>query len=106
MDESLYKNYNKNNQMIELCCFVKENSNNKNYNICEEAIKKAMGNNPDAAEPHNLLGIILSLKGEHLKAMKHFRAAIDLNPTYEPARKNLFCGAKKHKQNFKYSFGC
>lgn len=40
---------------------------------------------PDSAETHNLLGIIEEYKNNHILAMKHFRAACDLDPTYAPA---------------------
>jgi hypothetical protein len=48
-----------------------------------------MKNSPHAPEPHNLLGMLLENQGDHLLAMKHFRAAWALEPTYLPARYNL-----------------
>lgn len=56
---------------------------------CEMLISNAMGNHPSAPEPHNLYGLILESRGKHCDAMKHFRAAWALDPTYDPARKNL-----------------
>lgn len=44
---------------------------------------------PDSAEPHNLLGIIEEYRNNHILAMKHFRDACDLDPTYAPARLNI-----------------
>ena len=49
----------------------------------------AMSVYPDAPQPHNLLGVLLEKQGDHLLAMKHFRAAYALDPTYWPARHNL-----------------
>ncbi|OYP11716.1 hypothetical protein CG709_08570 [Lachnotalea glycerini] len=46
-------------------------------------------NSPHAPEPHNLMGMILEWQGDHLLAMKHFRASWDLDPSYLPARHNL-----------------
>lgn len=59
------------------------------YDVCMEQICKAMEQYPDAPHPHNLLGILLEKKGMHAAAMKHFRAAWALDPTYLPARQNL-----------------
>lgn len=44
---------------------------------------------PHAPHPHNLMGILLEKQGNHLSAMKHFRAAWALDPTYLPCRINL-----------------
>lgn len=62
------------------------------FNHIEESKKmvvEAMGEYPDAAEPHNLYGILMERMGEHVGAMKHFRAAWALDPTYEPAKRNM-----------------
>jgi len=52
-------------------------------------IEEAIGKYPHAPEPHNLLGLLLEAQGEHIAAMKHFRAAWALDPTYLPTRQNL-----------------
>ena len=59
------------------------------YRECERLIFDAMGKYPHAAEPHNLIGIVLEKEGDHITAMKHFRAAWALDPAYLPARQNL-----------------
>lgn len=48
-----------------------------------------MSKHPNSAIPHNLLGIIYEKKCNHILAMKHFRAAWCLDPTYLPARENI-----------------
>lgn len=73
----------------ELCNSIKELVLEKDYKNCERIIYKAMEEFPHAPHPHNLLGIVLEKKGEHLMAMKHFRAAWALDPTYSPANHNL-----------------
>lgn len=72
-----------------LCAAVRGLIARREYGACEELIRRAMGRYPNAAEPHNLLGILLEKEGDHPGAMRHFRAAWDLDPTYLPARKNL-----------------
>lgn len=48
-----------------------------------------MGEYPHAPQPHNFMGIILEKENCHIEAMKHFRAAWALDPTYMPARYNM-----------------
>lgn len=76
-----------------LCEDVRHLIEDKEYGICEEKITEAMRRYPHAPQPHNLMGILLEKSGEHVKAMKHFRAAWALDPTYVPARRNMerFC---------------
>lgn len=59
---------------------------------CEDAvflIRQKMAQFPDAPEPHNLYGIILEKQRDTVGAMKHFRAAWALEPSYAPARQNM-----------------
>ena len=60
-----------------------------NYEKSEEYLRKAIAQNMSMPEPHNLLGAIYELKGDILQAKKHYRAALDLDPTYIPAKENL-----------------
>ena len=62
---------------------------NKDFDKAEIYLKKAIAENMDSAEPHNLLGVLIESKGDNLLAAKHYRAALDLDPTYQPAQKNL-----------------
>lgn len=78
-------------ELNRLCMKVKELVSLRDYEKCESLIRSAMGNYPHAPQPHNLIGILLEKKGDHLTAMKHFRAAWALDPTYIPARQNLDC---------------
>ncbi len=55
------------------------------YPLIVEAIRA----NPDAPQPHNLLGIWFELMGDGDKARKHYRAAYALDPTFKPACRNL-----------------
>ena len=79
---------------------VKEYLATGKFDDCEKAIYNAMYKYPHAAAPHNLLGIFLEKTGDHIEAMRHFRAACDLEPTYKPAEQNLivfgtFCPGRK-----------
>ena len=61
----------------------------KKYRECEALICTAMFEHPHDAVPHNLMGLLLEHENHHPEAMRHFRAAYDLDPTYGPAEWNL-----------------
>lgn len=70
---------------------------------CEQRIAQAMQQYPHSPVPHNLMGIFLSQQNEPLRAMKHFRAAAALEPTYIPARCNLeLCTSLNSSGSFAY----
>lgn len=52
-------------------------------------IAETMMLNPDAPEPHNLLGIYYEMTGDYCAARKHYRAGYALDPTYKPCCRNL-----------------
>lgn len=54
-----------------------------------KTIINAINLNPNAPEPHNLLGIWYEFKNDNDLARKHYRAAYALDPTYKPASENL-----------------
>ena len=72
-----------------LCDRVRELMGRGAYDECEQLILSAMGTYPHAPEPHNLLGILLEKQGDRPLAVKHYRAAWALDPTYRPVRQNL-----------------
>jgi tetratricopeptide (TPR) repeat protein len=92
---------NDNIELITLCNTVRELISKRKLNESEELIRQAMAKYPHAPEPHNLMGIQLENKDDYLSAIKHFRAAWALDPTYTPARYNLeqyadmFCKNRK-----------
>jgi len=64
---------------------ISENS----YGEAAQVSRKAMKAEPDEPEAYNLLGGMYELKGNWQNAQKFYRMALDLDPTYEPARENL-----------------
>lgn len=89
-----------NEKLVLLCDTVRTLYEEEKYEECFDLIYKGMNEFPHAAEPHNLLGILLEKSGDHVLAMKHFRAAWALDPTFKPANHNLhyygtfFCDGK------------
>lgn len=61
----------------------------KDYDGALQAVRRAMY--LDCAKPQafNLAGALMEIKGNLSEARKYFRAAYALDPTFEPARKNL-----------------
>ena len=76
-------------ELTALCDSVKHLAGEGAYSECEKLIAEAMRKHPHAPQPHNLMGVLLEIKDDRTAAMKHFRAAWALDPTYIPARYNL-----------------
>ncbi len=51
---------------------------------------------PTRPEAFNLLGAIREIDGNRHDAMRHYRVALDLDPTYAPARYNLLRDTNVH----------
>jgi DNA-binding NtrC family response regulator len=73
----------------ELIEFAKKCINEKKFDKAIEYLKKAMVEKLESPEPQNLLGVLYELKGDLSKAGKHYRAALELDPTYRPSQDNL-----------------
>ena len=76
-------------ELTDLCQKVRELSARCEYDTCAQMVAEAMAVYPCAPQPHNLLGVLMEHVGDHGNAMRQFRAAMDLDPTYAPARQNL-----------------
>ena len=91
------------NELSALCDLVKQLALKGDYIGCEKHIADAMSEHPHAPQPHNLMGVLLEMRHDHMAAMKHFRAAWSLDPTYYPARHNLDNFASFYMRD-KYAF--
>lgn len=60
----------------------------KEFDLAEEFASRAVAVGTSRPEAYNLLGSLLELRGERFQAMKYYRAALDMDPTYAPAREN------------------
>ena len=76
-------------KLTKLCRDAKLLIEEEKYEECKRLISNAMGTFPHAPQPHNLMGILLEQENNVLGAMRHFRSAWALDPTYLPARYNL-----------------
>ena len=76
-------------KLHDLCANVRALASSGQYDTCIALICNAMQAFPSAPQPHNLMGVLMEKTGDHPLAMKHFRAASALDPTYHPASQNL-----------------
>ena len=62
---------------------------NHDIDAAREHVRRAIGLDSSRPEAFNLLGLLLESTGDKLQALKNYRAALDLDPTYQPANENL-----------------
>ena len=63
--------------------------NERHFEAAAEHARQAIGADPSRPEAFNLLGVLYELTNNHEEAMKQYRVAVDLDPTYQPAWQNL-----------------
>jgi DNA-binding NtrC family response regulator len=61
----------------------------RHFNAAVEHLRKSIALDPGRAEAFNLLGVLMEIQGDRAEAQKNYRAALSLDPSYEPAVKNL-----------------
>jgi len=54
-----------------------------------EYVRKAISLDPFRPEGFNFLGALEEMSGNIIEAQKHYRTALSIDPTYEPAKRNL-----------------
>ena len=61
----------------------------RQFNTATEHVKQAIAADPSRPEAFNLLGALQEIMGERSHAVKNYRVAVNLDPTYKPAQENL-----------------
>jgi FixJ family two-component response regulator len=61
----------------------------RHFDAAIEYIRKGIALDSSRPEAFNLLGALMEIQGDYPEAQKNYRAALSLDPTYEPAKKNL-----------------
>ncbi len=74
--------------------YAKNCINMLDFEKAYEYLRKTIGMEPRKPEPYNLLGVYLEIKNELIDALKMYRVALDIDPTYKPAQANLDRGTK------------
>jgi len=83
LDQQKVVNYN---SSIEL---AKRSIGDRHFDAAVEHVRHAIFIDHRRPEAFNLLGALMEIKGDRLEAQKNYRAALSLDPSYEPAIKNL-----------------
>jgi len=68
---------------------AKKSIGNRHFDAAIEHARKAIFLDPARPEAFNLLGALMEIRGDRLEAQKNYRAALSLDPSYDPAIKNL-----------------
>ena len=63
--------------------------NERHFKAAVEHVKRAIIDEPERPEAHNLLGALAEIGGSRDDAGKYYRIALEVDPTYRPARQNL-----------------
>ena len=62
---------------------------NRLFDAAAEHVRKAIFVDTSRPEAFNLLGALMEIQGDRAEAQKNYRAALSLDPSYEPAIQNL-----------------
>jgi len=68
---------------------AKRSIGDRHFDAAVEHVRKAIYIDPSRPEAFNLLGALMEIQGDRLEAQKNYRAALSLDPSYDPALKNL-----------------
>ncbi len=68
------------------------------FDAAEEHVRQAIALDSTKAEAPNLLGALIEMQGDWLEALKHYRAALALDPAYKPADENLERIVMRHER--------
>jgi len=61
----------------------------RHFDAAVEHVRKAISLDPARPDAFNLLGALMEIRGDRIEAQKNYRVALSLDPSYEPAIKNL-----------------
>ncbi len=67
----------------------KRSIGDRRFEAATEHVRKAIAIDPGRPEAFNLIGALMEIRGDRLEAQKNYRAALSLDPSYEPAISNL-----------------
>lgn len=70
--------------------YAKKSIAERQFDLAIQYIKKAIAMDYDHAEAFNILGALYEIMGDIAEAQKNYRMALSIDPTYEPAEKNLY----------------
>ena len=93
------KSYEEHIELAKKCIGERE------FDAAQEHVRQAIAADSAKPESLNILGALLELRGDWLGALKQYRAALSLDPTYKPAAANLDRAATRHERGRGISLG-
>lgn len=75
------------------------------FDVALGHLRRATDRNPSRPEAFNLIGAIHELRHNRAEAQRHYRLAVDLDPTYGPAKENLERSARDPVRRGRVSLG-
>jgi DNA-binding NtrC family response regulator len=91
IDESKAEDYP---TLMELC---KRHVTDHRLDLAQAVARKALAVDPSRPEAYNLLGAFQECTGQRADAQKYYRAALEVDPDFKPARANLERTGSLHK---------
>ncbi len=85
----LDKGVNELESVDELLSFAKKAIHERDFDLAKQILNKTIVMEEKRAEAFNLLGVICELERDQGAAMKYYRTALALDPTYKPALANI-----------------
>jgi DNA-binding response OmpR family regulator len=76
--------------------------NRREFAPAEVYLKQALALNDGSAEAHNLMGVLRELRNDHDASYRSYRAALRVDPTYEPAKHNM----TRYYERFTFGDSC
>ena len=61
----------------------------KNADLAESLASRALSADASRPEAYDILGVIADMRGDRVRALRFYRAALDMDPKYGPARAHL-----------------
>lgn len=74
---------------VSLVALGKRRITDRQFDLARDELRKAIAADPSQPEVYNLLGALLEIQGRREEALKYYRAALDIDPAYQPAWSNL-----------------
>jgi DNA-binding NtrC family response regulator len=68
---------------------AKKSISERHFDAAVTHIKQAISLDPSRPEAFNMLGVLFEIENNIPEAQKNYRTALDLDPSYEPAKQNL-----------------
>lgn len=68
---------------------AKRSVGDRHFDAAVEHLRYAIFLDPGRPEAFNLLGALMEIQGDRIEAQKNYRVALSLDPSYEPAIRNL-----------------